>query len=70
MMTFDPAAPGPAPSPCISLCQMDAETGLCVGCQRTMDEIVAWGTASDDERRAVWREIDRRRHALFDDNAA
>ncbi|RYF04807.1 MAG: DUF1289 domain-containing protein, partial [Oxalobacteraceae bacterium] len=34
MIDFDPAAPGPAPSPCISLCEMDAKTGLCMGCQR------------------------------------
>ena len=70
MTDFDPTAPGPVPSPCINICQMDAKTGLCVGCQRTIDEIVAWGAASDDERRLVWREIGRRRHALFDGNAA
>jgi predicted Fe-S protein YdhL (DUF1289 family) len=70
MMDFDPDAPGPAPSPCISICEMDAATGLCVGCQRTIDEIVAWGSASENERRAVWRDISRRRHALFDGNAA
>lgn len=70
MMTFDPDAPGPAPSPCISICEMDAATGLCAGCQRTIDEIVAWGGASENERRAVWRRIDQRRHALFDGNAA
>jgi predicted Fe-S protein YdhL (DUF1289 family) len=49
---------------------MDAGTGLCVGCQRTIEEIVAWGSASDAERRAVWREIARRRDAMFDDDAA
>ena len=70
MMDFDPAAPGPVPSPCISLCEMDSKTGLCKGCQRTIDEIVAWGAATDGERRAVWREIGRRRHALFDGDAA
>lgn len=70
MMDFDPDAPGLVPSPCISICEMDAATGLCVGCQRTIDEIVAWGSASENERRAVWRDISRRRHALFDGNAA
>lgn len=70
MIAFDPDASGPAPSPCISICQMDATTGLCVGCQRTIEEIVAWGSASDAERRAVWREIVRRRDAMFDDDAA
>ena len=70
MIDFDTAAPGPAPSPCISLCEMDAKTGLCAGCQRTIDEIAAWGSATEEERRAIWREISRRRHALFDGNAA
>ena len=55
----------PVPSPCINLCQMDPATGLCKGCLRTIDEIVAWGTASDDAKRAVWAEI-RRREAEID----
>ena len=50
----------PVPSPCINVCQMSPETGLCLGCMRTIDEIVAWGTAGDDVKRAVWREIHRR----------
>jgi predicted Fe-S protein YdhL (DUF1289 family) len=35
-------------------------TGLCEGCMRTIDEIVAWGRADDDYKRAVWAEILRR----------
>jgi len=70
MMEFDPDAAGPVPSPCISICEMDARSGLCKGCQRTIEEIAAWGSAGDGYRRAVWREIARRRHALFDDDAA
>ena len=50
----------PVPSPCINVCQMVPETGLCQGCMRTIDEIVAWGSASDDYKRAVWAEIRRR----------
>lgn len=42
------------PSPCISVCRMDAATGLCEGCFRTLDEIVAWGGASESQKRAVW----------------
>ena len=37
----DPA--GPVPSPCISVCRMDAVTGWCEGCFRTLDEIAGWG---------------------------
>ena len=54
----------PVPSPCISLCEMDAATGLCRGCLRTIDEIVAWGSASDEAKRAVWMEIRRRESEL------
>jgi predicted Fe-S protein YdhL (DUF1289 family) len=55
----------PVPSPCISLCDMDQQTGLCRGCLRTIDEIIAWGSASDELKRAVWVEI-RRREAQLD----
>ena len=42
------------PSPCISVCRMDAATGLCEGCYRTLDEIVAWSRATEEEKLAVW----------------
>ncbi|ALK95136.1 hypothetical protein AB595_27710 [Massilia sp. WF1] len=56
----------PVPSPCINVCRMVRETGLCEGCLRTIDEIVAWGTASDADKRAVWAEIRRREARLFE----
>jgi len=49
------------PSPCINVCRMDAATGWCEGCLRTIDEIAAWGTMGDDEKRAVWHRIELRR---------
>jgi hypothetical protein len=56
----------PVPSPCISLCEMGPD-GLCRGCLRTIDEIVAWSSSGDDYKRAVWREIKRREeHIKFD----
>ena len=55
----------PVPSPCINLCEMDPQSGLCRGCLRTIDEIMAWGSASDTVKRAVWAEI-RRREADID----
>jgi uncharacterized protein len=64
---FDPLAhPGPLPSPCVNICRMDPASGLCEGCQRTIDEIVRWSSAGEDYKRAVWMEIRRRRDALFD----
>lgn len=55
----------PVPSPCVSLCKMSPETGYCLGCMRTIEEIIAWSKADDSYKRAVWAEI-RRREALVD----
>lgn len=35
-------------------------TGLCEGCWRSIDEIVAWGRASDAERLRIWGLIEAR----------
>jgi predicted Fe-S protein YdhL (DUF1289 family) len=53
------------PSPCVSLCKMNRDTGFCEGCLRTIDEIVAWSSANDEFKRSVWAEI-RRREELID----
>jgi prolyl-tRNA editing enzyme YbaK/EbsC (Cys-tRNA(Pro) deacylase)/predicted Fe-S protein YdhL (DUF1289 family) len=52
------------PSPCISVCRMNAATDLCEGCFRTRDEIAAWSSADDDSKRALWRTIEQRMHLL------
>jgi predicted Fe-S protein YdhL (DUF1289 family) len=57
---------GPVPSPCVSVCHMDADSGLCEGCSRTVGEIAGWGTMADDTKRAVWALIARRRDARAD----
>ena len=36
---------------------MDAHSGWCEGCLRTLDEIRLWSSASDSEKRAVWAAI-------------
>jgi predicted Fe-S protein YdhL (DUF1289 family) len=32
---------------------MDARSGLCIGCGRTLDEIAGWTDMSAEERRAI-----------------
>ena len=51
------------PSPCISLCRMDASSGLCIGCFRTLDEICHWSGASLPAKRQVWALIEQRMEA-------
>jgi predicted Fe-S protein YdhL (DUF1289 family) len=42
---------------------MDPASGFCEGCLRTIDEIACWGTMSEERRRAVLDELQRRRAA-------
>ena len=61
-------ATGVMVSPCISVCRMTRLSGVagevCGGCFRTRDELVAWGTASDDAKRDVWQRIEQRMAVL------
>ncbi|MDB5777255.1 MAG: hypothetical protein JWP38_3388 [Herbaspirillum sp.] len=55
-------APEDSPrSPCTNVCRLDANGDICVGCHRTLDEIVAWGEADDAEKRAILASVERRR---------
>ena len=53
----------PVPSPCMSVCRMDAVTGFCEGCLRTLDEIADWSGLDDDGKRGVWQLIEKRARA-------
>ena len=54
------ARAGEVPSPCISVCRLDAVTECCEGCFRTLDEIAAWSRLHDEAKREVWRLIEQR----------
>jgi len=40
-------------TPCVNVCLLDADTRLCVGCGRTLDEIARWASMTAAERRAI-----------------
>lgn len=48
-------------TPCIKICSIEASTGLCVGCRRTMSEIAGWSRLSVAERRRIMAELEGRR---------
>jgi len=48
-------------SPCINVCRMNPDTGLCEGCLRTLGEIAAWSGLTPDEKRAVLAKLPARR---------
>ena len=54
------AAPPPSDnlaSPCVRNCCLD-DDNICLGCGRSLDEIVSWSAADDAEKRAI---LDRSR---------
>ncbi|MCB5190434.1 DUF1289 domain-containing protein [Methylobacillus arboreus] len=52
-------------SPCIGMCTLDQERKYCEGCLRTIDEIRAWRTMQNHERREVLEKIAGREAALI-----
>jgi predicted Fe-S protein YdhL (DUF1289 family) len=50
----------PIETPCTKVCTIDAASGLCAGCCRTLDEIARWTTLTDDERARIMVELPRR----------
>jgi predicted Fe-S protein YdhL (DUF1289 family) len=51
-------------SPCINVCLMDPDRGLCRGCLRTLDEIAAWGGMTESEQARVLKELALRRDRI------
>ena len=48
-------------SPCNELCLVDEDTGLCVGCLRTSDEIALWSKYTNEQKADVIEEIKNRK---------
>ena len=44
-------------SPCVKICTLDARSGLCLGCGRSIDEIAQWTDMSAEQRRRVMAEL-------------
>lgn len=53
MIELVPPEPASIASPCVNICQMDAATGWCRGCGRTIPEIMNWSAKPLEERRAI-----------------
>ena len=49
-------------SPCNDICTTDPESGLCIGCGRTVDEISNWLYYSDKQKKNVIKDLKNRNH--------
>jgi uncharacterized protein len=57
----DAAAAEQVASPCTDVCEMDAGTGYCRGCFRTLEEIAAWSVLDAEGKIAVLTALPARR---------
>jgi predicted Fe-S protein YdhL (DUF1289 family) len=48
-------------SPCNSVCEIDARSGYCRGCFRTLDEIAAWSVLDAEGKKVVLAALPARR---------
>ncbi len=51
-------------TPCIQVCVVDGQSGLCLGCYRTLGEIGGWAAFSDEKRAALIAELPGRRERI------
>lgn len=47
-------------SPCTKVCKLD-ETGMCIGCYRTVDEINNWSFKEEKERLEIFKRCEERK---------
>lgn len=55
------APPAPIKTPCIKVCAIDGESGLCLGCYRTLPEVAGWARLTPEQREALMSELPSRR---------
>jgi len=44
-------------SPCIQVCVVHPQEGICTGCYRSIDEITRWSAMTPQERAAITAEL-------------
>jgi predicted Fe-S protein YdhL (DUF1289 family) len=56
-----PRPPRPIRTPCTKVCVVDGESGLCLGCFRTLGEVATWARLDDADRERIMAELPARR---------
>ena len=64
MTDTPPRPPAPIKTPCIKVCVVDGESGLCLGCYRQLREVAGWARLSAEERERIMAELPSRRSRI------
>ena len=44
-------------SPCVNVCKIDYESGYCIGCKRTIEEIANWSILNDQQKKKILAKV-------------
>ena len=47
-------------SPCVNVCKIDYESGYCLGCNRTIEEITNWNLKDDEQKIIITKKAQNR----------
>ena len=61
MTQMPDSPPAPIRTPCIKICVVDGESGLCMGCYRRLSEVAGWSKLTPDQRDEILAELPDRR---------
>ena len=56
--------PKPTATPCIKVCVVDGQSGLCLGCFRKLSEVAGWSKLTDQDRERIMAELPSRRSLI------
>lgn len=59
-----PRPAAPIKTPCIKVCVVDGESGLCLGCYRRLSEVAGWARLTDEARERILAELPERRSLI------
>ena len=60
-MSLPSGPPKAIKTPCIKVCVVDGESGLCMGCYRQLTEVAGWAKLTEEERERIMAELPERR---------
>lgn len=57
----------PIQSPCNKVCTVDGDSGLCIGCFRSIEEVATWAVISPAQRKDIMRTLRAREAQIAPD---
>ena len=70
MSALPDTPPTPIKTPCIKVCVVDGQSGLCLGCFRKLSEVAGWTKLSEARRDEIILELPSRRSLISPEKLA